>query len=82
MGSLLAFVVYSILKWLEYQSANPGQDADDLERAITPTSSPPATQHQKTSHHRNTFSEANDGTLPPRSKPTTRSHLWGLEAAA
>lgn len=33
LGSLLAFAVYSTLKWLEYQTANPGQDADDVERA-------------------------------------------------
>ncbi|PHH64295.1 hypothetical protein CDD81_4779 [Ophiocordyceps australis] len=33
MGSLLAFVVYSLLKWLDYTTANPGQDDDDLERA-------------------------------------------------
>ncbi|KAM0451540.1 hypothetical protein ACHAPV_009969 [Trichoderma viride] len=28
MGSLLAFAVYSILKWMEYHNANPGQDDD------------------------------------------------------
>ncbi|PHH92922.1 hypothetical protein CDD83_3412 [Cordyceps sp. RAO-2017] len=31
MGALLAFAAYSLLKWLDYQTANPGQDADDLE---------------------------------------------------
>jgi aquaporin related protein len=67
MGSLLAFAVYWILKWLEYQSANPGQDDDDVEKGISPPSPPP--HHQKTSHHRSTFSEASDGTLqPPHSK--------------
>lgn len=33
MGAILAFAVYSILKWLEYQTANPGQDSDDVEKA-------------------------------------------------
>lgn len=33
LGTFLAFGVYSILKWLEYGTANPGQDADDVERA-------------------------------------------------
>lgn len=33
MGAGLAFGVYSILKWLEYQTANPGQDSDDIEKA-------------------------------------------------
>ncbi|KAH6960494.1 aquaporin-like protein [Fusarium avenaceum] len=32
MGSLLAFGCYKIFKVLEYQTANPGQDDDDLER--------------------------------------------------
>ncbi|KAL7895496.1 aquaporin-like protein [Trichoderma sp. SZMC 28014] len=29
MGSLLAFAVYRLLKWLEYHNANPGQDDDN-----------------------------------------------------
>lgn len=33
MGALLAFGLYSILKWLEYGTANPGQDAEDVETA-------------------------------------------------
>lgn len=28
LGALLAFAVYTILKWLEYHTANPGQDDD------------------------------------------------------
>jgi aquaporin related protein len=40
LGALLAFGVYRLLKWLEYQTANPGQDAptrneDDAERGQT-----------------------------------------------
>lgn len=30
-GALLAFAVYSTLKWLDYQTANPGQDGDGME---------------------------------------------------
>jgi aquaporin related protein len=33
LGSFLAFGCYKIFKVLEYQTANPGQDDDDLERA-------------------------------------------------
>ncbi|KAL6864630.1 aquaporin-like protein [Trichoderma novae-zelandiae] len=29
MGSFLAFAVYTILKWMEYHTANPGQDDDN-----------------------------------------------------
>ncbi|TWU70573.1 hypothetical protein ED733_001327, partial [Metarhizium rileyi] len=63
MGSLLAYAVYAILKWLEYQSANPGQDDGDVEKAmpaITTTST--TAQHQKPGH-RSSPSEASDGTL-------------------
>ncbi|KAG8422225.1 Aquaporin-1 [Metarhizium acridum] len=65
MGSLLAFAVYWVLKWLEYQSANPGQDDDDVERGLPPVGATTSTQqqHQKPSH-RSTNSEASDGTLP------------------
>lgn len=40
MGSLLAFVLYTFLKWLDYATANPGQDSDDLEkgRSVSVTS--------------------------------------------
>ncbi|EQL04229.1 hypothetical protein G6O67_004986 [Ophiocordyceps sinensis] len=33
MGALLAFAIYTLLKWLDYRTANPGQDADDIEMA-------------------------------------------------
>ena len=33
LGTSLAFGAYSILKFLEYQTANPGQDEPDLELA-------------------------------------------------
>lgn len=39
LGSLLSYVVYAALKWLEYQSANPNQDADDAEKSIPTASS-------------------------------------------
>ncbi|RSL55798.1 hypothetical protein CEP54_009215 [Fusarium duplospermum] len=32
MGALLAFGCYKMFKWLEYQTANPGQDDDDIEK--------------------------------------------------
>lgn len=33
LGSILAFGVYTIFKWLDYTTANPGQDSDDIDRA-------------------------------------------------
>ncbi|EOA92214.1 uncharacterized protein SETTUDRAFT_153180 [Exserohilum turcica Et28A] len=36
MGTLLAFVVYKIVKWADYETLNPGQDFDDQEAAIFP----------------------------------------------
>jgi aquaporin related protein len=32
-GAVLAFAVFRLFKWLEYQTANPGQDAIDIEEA-------------------------------------------------
>ncbi|KJZ74570.1 hypothetical protein HIM_06166 [Hirsutella minnesotensis 3608] len=31
-GALLAYIIYSTLKWLDYEAANPGQDDDNVER--------------------------------------------------
>lgn len=33
LGTFLAFGVYSLMKFLDYSTANPGQDADDIDRA-------------------------------------------------
>ncbi|XWW96283.1 hypothetical protein V2A60_004256 [Cordyceps javanica] len=32
MGAFVAFGLYSLLKWLDYTTANPGQDSDDIEK--------------------------------------------------
>src|SRR5690349_7084873 len=32
LGAILAWGVYAVFKWLEYEDANPGQDDDDIER--------------------------------------------------
>ncbi|KAM5355284.1 hypothetical protein ACJ41O_001930 [Fusarium nematophilum] len=32
LGAFLAFACYKLFKWLEYQTANPGQDDDDIEK--------------------------------------------------
>lgn len=32
MGAVLAWLVYTLFKYLEFEGANPGQDDDDLER--------------------------------------------------
>lgn len=60
MGSLLSFAVYSAFKWLEYQSANPGQDSDDAEKAMLPRSGVSHTRGPSTGR---SMSEASDGTL-------------------
>lgn len=49
-GAVLAFVVYKLFKWLEYQTANPGQDADDMEKAAlagTKFIDPPGIQQKR-----------------------------------
>jgi aquaporin related protein len=45
MGALLSFGVYSLFKWLEYWTANPGQDADDVERANRAMTNSPKSGH-------------------------------------
>lgn len=45
MGALLSWVVYSLFKWLEYWTANPGQDADDIERANKAMAESPRSGH-------------------------------------
>ncbi|EQB49634.1 Aquaporin-1 [Colletotrichum siamense] len=39
-GAILSFLVYAMFKWLEYQTANPGQD-DDMEKAQKPVDERP-----------------------------------------
>jgi aquaporin related protein len=50
MGAGLAFVVYSTLKWLEYQTANPGQDSDDVEKANRDVALPTAADVRAAAH--------------------------------
>jgi aquaporin related protein len=45
MGALLSWAVYSLFKWLEYWTANPGQDAEDVERANRAMSNSPKSGH-------------------------------------
>lgn len=33
LGSVLAFGLYTLMKWLDYTTANPGQDSDNISRA-------------------------------------------------
>ncbi|CAM1507576.1 Fc.00g072170.m01.CDS01 [Cosmosporella sp. VM-42] len=61
MGSFLAFAVYSLLKWLDYGTANPGQDADDVEKANKVAISEDSNhgKHHGSSHvHQNTPSQS------------------------
>ncbi|KAH7269329.1 aquaporin-like protein [Fusarium redolens] len=58
MGSLLAFGCYKIFKVLEYQTANPGQDDDDLERG---------SKHHFFHHHeKEPISHSQTDTLEPK----------------
>ena len=47
LGTFLAYGVYSILKFLEYQTANPGQDAPDLEMANKVMAAPNAAEMRR-----------------------------------
>ncbi|KAF9637994.1 Major intrinsic protein [Lasiodiplodia theobromae] len=45
LGSILAVIMYRLIKSLEYETANPGQDFDENEtKAFQPASDPPATR--------------------------------------
>jgi aquaporin related protein len=58
MGSFLAFGCYKIFKVLEYQTANPGQDDDDLERG---------SKHHFFGHHaKEPISHSQTDTLEPK----------------
>ncbi|KAL1597363.1 Aquaporin-1 [Nothophoma quercina] len=46
MGTLLAFGVYKIIKMVEYQTVNPGQDFDDHEDALFKPPSNPETAEE------------------------------------
>ncbi|KAG5978152.1 hypothetical protein E4U55_006346 [Claviceps digitariae] len=67
MGSLLSFGIYSVFKWLEYRSANPGQDRDDIESV--PPASPTTHVPVSTSvwSHKRGGNGGSDGTLRPHS---------------
>ncbi|CAG7561308.1 unnamed protein product [Fusarium equiseti] len=57
MGSLLAFGCYKIFKVLEYQTANPGQDDDDIERA---------SRHHFFHHGKEPVSHSHTDTIEPK----------------
>lgn len=45
LGSLLAVVLFRLIKALEYETANPGQDFDENEdKAFAPARDPPETR--------------------------------------
>lgn len=72
MGSILAWIVYSILKWLEYQTANPGQDADDVEKANRDAALPSdakirAAAHADAKHHHHRDHSQTDSVMDPDS---------------
>lgn len=48
LGALLAWSCYAALKWLEYETANPGQDAPDLELANRDAAAPTAADVHRT----------------------------------
>ncbi|KAG5998519.1 hypothetical protein E4U43_002404 [Claviceps pusilla] len=83
MGSFLSFGLYSVFKWLEYRSANPGQDNDDIERPALASSasmtSPrvPATMSSSSSawpHRRAGNGGRNSVALSEASEGTLRPH--------
>ncbi len=68
LGALLAYGVYATLKWLEYQSANPGQDDDDREKnamsiASNQRSRTGTASTAGTGAHKSTPSAVSDATL-------------------
>lgn len=57
MGSFLAFGCYKVFKVLEYQTANPGQDDDDIERA---------SRHHFFHHEKEPVSHSHTDTIEPK----------------
>ncbi|KAJ2983728.1 hypothetical protein NQ176_g473 [Zarea fungicola] len=47
MGSVLAFLLYTFLKWVDYATANPGQDSDDVEKGRVGSSHSRSTTEEK-----------------------------------
>ncbi|KAH6608310.1 aquaporin-2 [Trichoderma cornu-damae] len=57
LGALLALVVYTILKWLEYHTANPGQDDDSTAKKTPAGFSIPTSDRQ--------YGTGENGAKPP-----------------
>mgnify|MGYP005989414045 CR=1 FL=1 len=51
MGSFLAFALYSLMKWVDYATANPNQDSDDLEKAHSCVSQNHSCHHNRNPSH-------------------------------
>lgn len=66
MGSFLAWGCYTLLKWLEYQTANPGQDAPDIDLANRDAAAPTDADVRRTEKY-----------FPGPSSPTSQSHING-----
>ncbi|KAI9151323.1 Aquaporin-1 [Paramyrothecium foliicola] len=83
-GSVLAFVVYKLFKWLEYQTANPGQDAaEDVESAFRSTTqfmTPPALQHDKHDHAHSMQSPPSSNGQPADSPATLNEQTFSKHA--
>ena len=75
MGTLLAYGVYKIIKMVEYQTVNPGQDFDDHEVHPTPFLSTPRITNRK----RNRTPSSNPPPIPKQleksSAPTSPPSL-------
>lgn len=83
MGTLLAFGCYTLLKWLEYQTANPGQDAENVDMANEEVAAPndatvnriekyyPATPGSDTNMNPHGHSRTDSGP----SRPTTAAEI-------
>ena len=77
MGTFLAFGVYTVLKGLEYQTANPGQDSDDVEKANRDTMLPSDAAIREAEGKPPTHASRNDSVMEGQSNSYNEGNYAG-----
>lgn len=80
MGTLLAFGMYRIVKMVEYQTVNPGQDFDDHEAALFKPPSNPSSATQVERPNVAAIAAEEAVRMASRSSGSGSGHLEGIES--
>lgn len=80
MGTLLAFGMYRIVKMVEYQTVNPGQDFDDHEAALFKPPSNPSSATQVERPNVAAIAAEEAVRMASRSSGSGSGHLDGIES--